>query len=733
MSTSRPRQHAASLIRVVLCAMAVCEGGVRAGQPLASPRIKDMLLVGREGAAQSTVTRSLLYHQGYLFAAGQPGLATVDARDPADLVLTNDWPDSSAQVNGMAIKDTVLYVANWSPGAGLVLFDIAVIAHPAAFRTIATAAHTWTAEVFGDLLYVGIDDGLTTGINTYDIGDPRAPALLGFVSMGDRLVGNAARAGDCIYVGHGDVLRVYNVRDPGSPQLVHERACNGLCGETLVRGGYLFFLTREIETGERGGVHVCSLVDPVRPAEVEFWESYEPRDMQFLGDLLVVPASGSGIYTLDASDPRALREVAHWYVSWPETGHGGYPVTAAGERNHAFIGTTSGNNPECEDFATCSYYGARIYSVQIAVEPPRIAATVPDPDTAFADVEYVRQFIAYEGDPAPAWSLAFGPAGMVVDGRGRVYGWRPHASDIGKTLSARIVAVNPDGADARTWNIGVAARPAGLLAWFQFEADGEGWATTTWKSGPYDPGVITREDSGGNPGGCMRSQGSGGTNNEDTCNREGTVMTRVISTEGFSGIRIEWDVAAALAPPPGASGTGACSVLEGTSEDKLVVYYSTHGSEGPWVRAAMRSEGGDLPAVWTHMTCDLAADTTVDDNASFALKFVWQFNTAADEGRIDNVSVWGARAIRFRRGDANGDGVFDIADPIAVLAYLFAHGPLLCEAAADGNADGTLDIADPINILDCQFGSRLPLPAPFPACGPDSAIDALTCAIYTRC
>jgi hypothetical protein len=86
--------------------------------------------------------------------------------------------------------------------------------------------------------------------------------------------------------------------------------------------------------------------------------------------------------------------------------------------------------------------------------------------------------------------------------------------------------------------------------------------------------------------------------------------------------------------------------------------------------------------------------------------------------------------IAFRRGDVNGDGAFDISDPVALLGALFAGaGPLVCADAADSNDDGANDVADAISLLNALFvpGSPPP-PAPGPAvCGTDPTVDALGC------
>ncbi|MBI4607031.1 MAG: hypothetical protein HY721_34135, partial [Planctomycetes bacterium] len=505
---------------VFLLLLTLSQAALQAREPLATPRVRDVILLGQEGASKSTVSRRVLFRDGYVYVSGEPGFQTVDARDPGNLLLASDWDQSSPKMNGSALRGAVLYVANWSPGEGLLVFDVARPERPARVKAVATLAHTWDVEISGSLLDVSIDDGITTGISTYDLSEPTSPRVLGFLSMGDRLVGNAARRGACLYVTHKDWLRVYAAADPSRPSFVREIDLGGLGGEARVRGDYLFVLARAVAPGHAGGVRVFSLADPASPREVERWEQEEPRDMHFQGDLLVVPASGSGIYTIDVSDPRDLRVAAHWYVSWPGMGHGGYPVTAGGEGTHVFIGTTTGNDASCEDFA-CDRFGARLYSVQIATEPPRIAPVVPDPDEATVGEEYLRRLELLEGYPAPTWSVVRGPAGTRVDATGLVRGWTPPAEDAGSVHPIEVRSANPDGEARISWQVVVVAPPDDRIALFDFEEGTEGWTLETWKSGPYEPGEMRWEPSGGREGGCLFSRGSGATNNEDTCNREG--------------------------------------------------------------------------------------------------------------------------------------------------------------------------------------------------------------------
>lgn len=92
------------------------------------------------------------------------------------------------------------------------------------------------------------------------------------------------------------------------------------------------------------------------------------------------------------------------------------------------------------------------------------------------------------------------------------------------------------------------------------------------------------------------------------------------------------------------------------------------------------------------------------------------------------------RGIHFRRGDIDGDGLVDIADPIAVLGDLFSTpSGSECAKAADTNDDGLADIADPVYLLTFLFSRGSEPPAPFADCGLDPTEDALDCAAYAGC
>jgi outer membrane protein assembly factor BamB len=78
----------------------------------------------------------------------------------------------------------------------------------------------------------------------------------------------------------------------------------------------------------------------------------------------------------------------------------------------------------------------------------------------------------------------------------------------------------------------------------------------------------------------------------------------------------------------------------------------------------------------------------------------------------------------FLRGDSNGDGSVDIADPIFTLFYLFARTPSFCLDSQDANDDGKITLADPIYSLGYLFAGGPEPPLPFHRTGADPTIDA---------
>lgn len=95
----------------------------------------------------------------------------------------------------------------------------------------------------------------------------------------------------------------------------------------------------------------------------------------------------------------------------------------------------------------------------------------------------------------------------------------------------------------------------------------------------------------------------------------------------------------------------------------------------------------------------------------------------------------------FHRGDANGDGRYDLSDVIFLLSALFVGGPSPgCADAADANNDGRLDVSDAGFSLFFFFIGGDPPASPGPpreSCGPDTEPPGrpghLGCERYESC
>ena len=76
----------------------------------------------------------------------------------------------------------------------------------------------------------------------------------------------------------------------------------------------------------------------------------------------------------------------------------------------------------------------------------------------------------------------------------------------------------------------------------------------------------------------------------------------------------------------------------------------------------------------------------------------------------------------FIRGDANGDGLINIADVVFLVNYLFGGGMPPCpEGAGDANSDGAVNIADVVYLVNYLFGGGPP-----PSCGGKSSSPGLS-------
>jgi hypothetical protein len=156
-----------------------------------------------------------------------------------------------------------------------------------------------------------------------------------------------------------------------------------------------------------------------------------------------------------------------------------------------------------------------------------------------------------------------------------------------------------------------------------------------------------------------------------------------------------------------------CVDLRLDARSSLSVRFSDIGGGGVWPGAGNIS---DTPYF-------------VDSASDFSLRAespcIGTGESGSDMGAIP---FGGEVAPVFLRGDANEDGLVDIADAFSTLLYLYMERPgPACLDRLDADDSGILDLGDALYSLNFQFASGLQIREPYPLPGQDPTTDLIVC------
>jgi hypothetical protein len=147
--------------------------------------------------------------------------------------------------------------------------------------------------------------------------------------------------------------------------------------------------------------------------------------------------------------------------------------------------------------------------------------------------------------------------------------------------------------------------------------------------------------------------------------------------------------------------------------------------------------GGDRSAA--HLQ-DWPAQVLFLDRAQLDPVDPWYWLVVARNGAewITPGDLWSSSTVPatplLQRGDANGDGSFDVSDVVHTLLWLFRGGAApACVDAADTDDSGAVDITDAIASLGTLFLGGQPAAPPTDVCGEDPTEDALGCGSFPPC
>ncbi|MEM7164209.1 MAG: hypothetical protein AAF581_02025 [Planctomycetota bacterium] len=184
----------------------------------------------------------------------------------------------------------------------------------------------------------------------------------------------------------------------------------------------------------------------------------------------------------------------------------------------------------------------------------------------------------------------------------------------------------------------------------------------------------------------------------------------------FAVDSIQWSILSSTAPLVTAvTGSGTYQIDVTTGMHQMTVNLVINGISQQFTTTSNVAGGANIG---TALTVDIFS----------------QLNDCVYDGFL--IEATPASPLEFTRGDCNSDAIFNIADAVFLLAFLFPQGALPtldCMDACDANDDASLNVADAIAILSTLFAQGPPpvLPAPFPGCGPDPTADALDCLAPT--
>jgi len=167
-----------------------------------------------------------------------------------------------------------------------------------------------------------------------------------------------------------------------------------------------------------------------------------------------------------------------------------------------------------------------------------------------------------------------------------------------------------------------------------------------------------------------------------------------------------------------------------------VLYSGQSDSSGGFVRVFRRAGG-----VWSEtetLMSSVSGPTSANIAASGNTVLMGEPSTVTaggvDTGAAYLFELGAPPPPQFRRGDANDDGSFNIADAVSALSGLFGPDAVECDDSADANDDGAFDIADAVSMLTALFIAGAPSPpAPHPGCGTDPTPDGLDCVGFASC
>jgi len=376
----------AGVVLTAVCAAVYAE-------PLGTPVTRDCIYLheNHSGAYKNADAYDLMKVGNYIYACTYDGLEVVDVSDPDNLDVTSSW--YSEKMWEADVSEGYLYIANWSHGIGLRVFDyLSNPAAPSYVRTKDTQGHAFGLTVKQNALYVVVDGNGYEHIRVYNIGSPDNPIHDHNITPGSLGASetNIVTFGDYMYIGANRWLYVYYANNPLNPTYVRKIYIDARIQRIHVYENYLYLAATDWSyySAYEGGLYVFSLANPSNPSNVVGGDPYidsngGASDLHTQGRYLTALMDSRAITTFDVSDPAAPSVIHNSFpLWWDDDGdgtvvgwdddfdgnstdlgcHDGYANCVTGAGNFVYVGTTHSGEMSGDEYC----FGARLYCVQIA-------------------------------------------------------------------------------------------------------------------------------------------------------------------------------------------------------------------------------------------------------------------------------------------------------------------------------------------------------------------------------
>ena len=303
-------------------------------------------------------SKEIIIHNDFAFAANEKsGLQVFDISDPLSAELLYESYDSIGVNLAITANRAFLYYQPHSPWGDLnklKIFDISTPAQVHPLGTISLDFEPYTLTPVNDSL---LAIGYMSSLYLYDISDPGNPEIVSqFVSPNSNrdilVIGNYG------YVALGDSgLQVIDFSDAANPQIVARLPDNAgdYYGELAYTDGKLFILAINYVEYPRINVLIrVNIDDPLNPVlENRFELGYQARGLAADGDLAFIFNSdyydySNTLHLLDISNQQEPTEVGEYIVPTQVTGFsvsGNYLYSAVGILNIGISDLTDPQQP----------------------------------------------------------------------------------------------------------------------------------------------------------------------------------------------------------------------------------------------------------------------------------------------------------------------------------------------------------------------------------------------------